>query len=498
MNLCSIIDMQKASIINAILLICATTYVSIGNGTSYVLILFSLTACLIAYIEYHQDNVLYFLRAKIINFAKNINAGRIETRIVNIPENTMLTETAWMLNDAMDQIERYMREVDTAFLYAMQNKFYRKTFSHGTRGVYANALNRIDKALEVMEKSHWQQLKDDLIAELGKLKTENLLTNLNDSQRGLNTVSSEMAKVEELSKMSAEKAAESKHSVTEVVERLSKIVNVSKALTHSSTDLSSSSEEISKMVETIADVADKTNLLALNAAIEAARAGENGRGFAVVADEVKNLAIHTKDTASKITNIIERFIVATHSMETNTQSMVEISESSKSAVEHFAENFGEFADAASQSYEKISYTQVVSNTLLVKANHLIYMQNAYSAMESNDPESQEAKNVMVDHNNSDFGIWYEKGNGHKNYSHLPVYSKIKLPQIQIHENIHNVINILKTNWEKDTEKQNEILAGFKQSEAASTELLKLIDQMALEKQRFESTSTEDAGEIDLF
>ncbi|GEM_PF-594202 len=71
-------------------------------------------------------------------------------------------------------------------------------------------------------------------------------------------------------------------------------------------EMNKRAKEIGRIVDTIDDIADKTDMLALNAAVEAARAGEFGRGFAVVADHVRKLSEDSKVATRDISELIER------------------------------------------------------------------------------------------------------------------------------------------------------------------------------------------------
>jgi methyl-accepting chemotaxis protein len=123
---------------------------------------------------------------------------------------------------------------------------------------------------------------------------------------GLQNISQDIKKSEELASKSKEIVAAGQKSISEQEERMKENRQASTSIAESINVLAVKSQEIGQILDVIRGIADQTNLLALNAAIEAARAGENGKGFAVVSEEIRKLAEQSGQSVQRINVIINQ------------------------------------------------------------------------------------------------------------------------------------------------------------------------------------------------
>lgn len=136
------------------------------------------------------------------------------------------------------------------------------------------------------------------------MSTEKGNSKIVDVVTGLNNITAEMIKSDELSGHAKATLEQGKTSVQYQTIKMEENKEVAGKVAVSIDVMSQKSSEIGDILGVIMGISEQTNLLALNAAIEAARAGEQGKGFAVVADEIRKLAEQSNASVQKIDSIV--------------------------------------------------------------------------------------------------------------------------------------------------------------------------------------------------
>ncbi len=468
-----------AATVLGLLLILGLAISRTGSMSSPAWLLYGLIVLLSGLTLYTIQRILGALNG-LTSALKQAADGNLDQRITHIKIGSATRDLAWALNDLLDQQEAYFREVGSAFAHATLGQTYRLAMDQGLHGAFKDAMLQINVSLDSLGQVQRLALKEKLISRITDLNSGSLMGNLKSIQDYLLNMTQELNVVGQISKGTAQEADGSRTTIEDLVTNLNQVAEM---VTETNTQIAllhEKSDEINQIVQVITDVADRTNLLALNAAIEAAHAGDVGKGFAVVAEEVRTLSENTKDAAASIAATIESFGRATTQMIRDSERVKELAEGSRGAVTEFRSQVLKFADSAKTSFTQINKAQDFSFASLVKMDHFLFMQNGYRIVNQG-VNSREAQQVRTDHHGCRLGAWYYEGQGAEMFSHVPSFGKLEAPHADVHQNVHEAVALLGTNWDSDADTQNRIFGHFQAAEKASVQVVQIIDRLVEER-----------------